>query len=156
MGGKGSGRKARVTVVPPGPPEQKQPRRHNAPAGWQERFLEALKNSGNIRASAERASITRYYVYEYRNKHPEFKEAMEQAMQDAIDVLQAVAWQRARDLSDTLLIFLLKSHRPEVYGDRVRLDVIKQEAERLAEGSGFTADELISQAEEILRRNGVH
>lgn len=140
----------------PTEPQPHQPRaQKRSPQGWKERFLNALRNSGNVRAAAQAAGITRENAYQYRNRSKEFRAEWESAMEDAIDVLEAVAFRRAQETSDTLLIFLLKSHRPERYADRVRLDIIKQEAERLAEGTEFTADELIAQAEEILKRNGV-
>jgi hypothetical protein len=43
------------------------------------------------------------------------------ATEDAVDVLEAVARQRAILGSDTLLIFLLKGHRPEKYRERYDL-----------------------------------
>ena len=37
-------------------------------------------------------------------------------------MLHAIAMERARKQSDTMLIFLLKAHRPAVYRETVRTD----------------------------------
>lgn len=54
-------------------------------------------------------------AYHSRVRSEEFALQWEEALQDAIDVLESEARRRALGQSDTLLIFLLKSHRPEVY-----------------------------------------
>lgn len=131
------------------------PKGPNLPKDWQDRFLAALRNSGNVRAACQAAKVERMTAYRHRKKSPVFAQKWEDALQDAVDVLEAVAWKRAQDISDTLLIFLLKAHRPDVYSDKVRLEIVRREAERMAEGTGFTADEIIAEAEEMLRRNGV-
>jgi hypothetical protein len=51
----------------------------------------------------------------------DFAAAWDEAIEEARDLLQAEAWQRALKRSDVLLIFLLKAYRPEKYGDRMSL-----------------------------------
>ena len=43
------------------------------------------------------------------------------SLAEAVDILEAAAWTRAKADSDTLLIFLLKAHRPAMYRERVNL-----------------------------------
>lgn len=86
---------------------------------WRPTFIATLRNSGNIRAACQAAGITRQVAYMHRNKAPEFAKDWDEALQDAIDALEAVAIQRARASSDTLLIFLLKAHRPGVYRETI-------------------------------------
>jgi hypothetical protein len=117
---------------------------------WRPQFLAALRNSGNIRASCQAAGVSRQVVYDHRRRSAEFRQQWDEALEDAIDVLEAEARRRAMQSSDTLLIFLLKAHRPEKYSERVRLDVlIRQAAERVAAELGLTADEVIAEAERI-------
>ena len=78
--------------------------------------------------------------YRWREKDSEYREAFDQAKEDATDVLEAEAHRRAvegveesvgwykgvpggtvRRYSDVLLIFLLKALRPEKYRERVDL-----------------------------------
>ena len=48
-----------------------------------------------------------------------------------------------------LLMFLLKTRRPEKYRDTIRIDV-RREAERIATELGIDADEVIAEAERIV------
>ena len=52
---------------------------------------------------------------------PDFAQAWEEAIEQAVDILEAEAWQRARKKSDILMIFLLKAHKPEKYREKVSL-----------------------------------
>ena len=87
---------------------------------WQQRFLAALRNSGNVRASCQAAGVSRKHAYTTRQNDEEFQAQWNDAMEDAIEYLEAIARQRAATSSDTLLIFLLKAHRPEKYRETVR------------------------------------
>ena len=93
--------------------------RRNRTRAWYPAFLEAFRNSCNIRASAQAAGVGRSTVYEARADDPEFAAALAEAESDAVDVLEAAARARALTVSDNLLIFLLKAHRPNVYHERV-------------------------------------
>jgi hypothetical protein len=91
------------------------------PAGeWRPVFLAALRNSGNVRAACQAAEIDRSTAYDSRDSSKEFAAQWDEALEDAIDVLEAVAQKRARASSDTLLIFLLKAHRPQKFRDPVQ------------------------------------
>ena len=102
---------------------------------WQEKFLAALTNTSNVRASCQAAGIDRHTAYNHRKRSKEFAAAWDKALEDAVDLLEAEAWRRAakgveepvfykgqptgtiRRYSDTLLIFLMKANRPEKYRD---------------------------------------
>ena len=77
---------------------------------WWPAFFTALRNSGNIRASALAAGVERKTVYKAREHSPKFRALFDEAMEDALDILEAAARSRALSISDTLLIFLLKAH----------------------------------------------
>lgn len=82
---------------------------------WMNTFLAVLRNSGNVRAACDKAGISRISAYTARDRDSIFRDAWDEAKQDAVDILEAVAWSRAQTQSDTLLIFLLKHNRPETY-----------------------------------------
>jgi hypothetical protein len=90
---------------------------------WRPVFLRVLANSGNVRAACEAAGITRTAAYDHRERSAPFAAAWETALEDACDVLEAMARKRAMDTSDVLLIFLLKAHRPAKYRDTYRHEV---------------------------------
>lgn len=72
----------------------------------------------NVALAAQGAGINRATAYKERDKSPEFAKAWDDAKAAAIERLEAAAFERARSASDTLLIFLLKSHKAEIYRDR--------------------------------------
>jgi hypothetical protein len=81
-------------------------------------MLAAIAKSGNVSASARAADIDRSTHYDWMHTDLEYAVKVGQAMEEAVDVLEAVARMRAIVGSDVLLIFLLKGHRPERYRER--------------------------------------
>ncbi|NIV30648.1 MAG: hypothetical protein GWN58_14455, partial [Anaerolineae bacterium] len=63
-------------------------------------------------------------AYRWRDRWSTFAAEWDEALEDACDLLEAEAWERAIEKgSDRLLMFLLKAHRRDKYGDRVRQEV---------------------------------
>ena len=87
--------------------------------GWQTMFLETFRNSGNVRAACMYADVTRSKVDNAYKNDEAFSVEYDIAQNEAVDLLVAEAWNRARNGSDRLLEFLLKSHRKEVYAEKV-------------------------------------
>ena len=109
---------------PPSPPPEPVATVPGPEGNWKPIFLFKLKSTANVRLSCDAAGIGRSWAYESRILDPEFAKAWKMAMDDAMDMMEAVAFHRARGTpevpgSDGLLIFLLKSHRREVYGDKI-------------------------------------
>jgi hypothetical protein len=123
------------------------------PADWMPAFLIALRNSANVRASCQAARISRKEAYKRRGNSARFREAWDEAIEDALDVLEAVAFQRARESSDFLLWRLLASRRREVYGDTIKITVdYEREAARIAAEHNLPpdkAEKIISLAERL-------
>lgn len=120
---------------------------------WQPAFLAMLRNSANVRLSCASAGISRKTAYAHRQADPEFREQWDEALEDACDLLEASARMRAMLGDTTLTIFLLKAHRSEVYGDKVKQDItvtIRRQAERMAQEWGLDPDELLREAERIV------
>lgn len=85
-------------------------------------FIASLRGSGIVRDACKKAGINRASAYDRRNIDPTFASAWDAAMQDACDDLERIARDRAKRQSDTLLIFLLKAHRPEIYRETCRFE----------------------------------
>ncbi len=103
-------------------------------------MLKALAKSGNITAAANAAKIDRTSHYVWLKEDIEYVAAVEDAMEQAGDLLEEEARRRAytgvlkpvyqggekvgsvREFSDTLMIFLLKGARPEKYKERVDMN----------------------------------
>lgn len=106
------------------------------PLSWEPVFLETLQATGNVSGSARAAGIDRTTAYEHRGRHPDFASRWEAAVEEATDGLETEARRRAvegvekpvyqggelvgtvQEYSDTLLLALLKAHRPDKFRDK--------------------------------------
>ena len=82
------------------------------------KFLERLRQSPNVSEAARVAGFSRLTAYRMRNSDPEFAANWDDALEEAVDRLEQVAWTRAEKTSDRLIEILLKGHRPEKYVER--------------------------------------
>ncbi|MGC8635340.1 MAG: hypothetical protein ACP5VP_11930 [Candidatus Limnocylindrales bacterium] len=129
-------------------------RRRTRPKAWQAAFLAAFRNSGNVRASAQAAGVSRSEVYLVRSRDARFAEAWDEAAEEAVDVIEARARQLALEGNVRLLVFFLQHLRPGVYGDRITVD-IDAEARRIARELGGTDEEVeeaVVEAHRLLRK----
>lgn len=90
---------------------------------WERAFLETLRTHGVITAACLSANIERSTAYRARERDEEFAKLWDDALDQACDLLEFEAKKRAMLGSDTLLIFLLKAHRPEKYRERFDVNV---------------------------------
>lgn len=89
-------------------------------AEWAPIFLKTLAETANVRAACNAAGIARKTAYQHRNRSEVFAAKWDEALDEACDILEAAARERALTMSDTLLIFLLKAHRPALYRETSR------------------------------------
>jgi hypothetical protein len=122
----------------------KAPKKTRVKKGYSEKdkvFLRALAASGNVTKACEESGHDRVWMYQRRDRDPEFAAEWERAKAYGVCGLEDEARRRAfdgwdepvfhkgeatgviRKFSDTLLIFLLKAARPEVYRDNSRVEV---------------------------------
>ena len=90
---------------------------------WQDAFIDALREHGVVSYSARIAGIDRSMVYKERKVNVEFAQEWEDALAEGVEELERAAIKRAKAKSDTLLIFLLKCRKSEIYGDKQRIEV---------------------------------
>lgn len=87
-------------------------------------FLNKLRNTSNVRAACEAAHISRQAAYNAKNNEPDFALLWEEALEDAVELLEAKAWNNAmKKDSETSLWNLLKAHRPQKYRDTSRQEI---------------------------------
>lgn len=103
-----------------------------------ERFLDALRSHGVVKYGAEAAGISRQTAYDWRRADEEFAQKWEDALEDGVDELERVAFERAKAGSDTLAIFLLKYNRKYKYLDhfeRIEREMgeLREELKRIKE-----------------------
>jgi hypothetical protein len=110
-------------------------------AEWQPKFLAALADDGLVRYAAAIAGVTPSTAYHARRRDPAFAKLFDEAIQASTVRLEQEAIRRAfhgtpkpvfqsgklvgmmREYSDTLLIFLLKGRKPDMYRDNLRVDM---------------------------------
>jgi hypothetical protein len=104
---------------------------------WKEIFLAELRKMPNVTAALRKANISRTWAYGEKKTDPEFSAAWDDALEASIETAEGEVYRRSvhgtlrpvfqggvkvgsiREYSDTLLIFWLKSRKPEVYRDPV-------------------------------------
>ena len=85
-----------------------------------EKFLKELRAIPNVSRAARLANVARQTAYDQREVDPAFAAEWDAAIEEGVDSLEEKAFVRAKRDSDTLMIFLLKAHRPDKYRETVR------------------------------------
>ena len=102
---------------------------------WKPEFIELLRRTGNVTLAARYAGRSRNQVYHVRRHSEDFAAQWREALEEGSDLLDAEARRRAvtgidkpvfykgevvgsiTKYSDSLLMFLLKAHRPQKFCD---------------------------------------
>ena len=106
----------------------------------EETFLRVLRQCGNVSEAARASGLSRTRLYKRKASSKTFSLAWSMALEEAADRLTDEAIRRAvngfeevkyfrgepvgtvRKFSDQLLMFLLKAHRPHLYGHKTTND----------------------------------
>ena len=83
-----------------------------------EAFLSALSKAANVSLACQESAISRQTAYRWKDEDKEFSSNWDQALDDGVDMLEGIALNRARKNSDTLMMFLLRAHKPQKYRER--------------------------------------
>lgn len=127
---------------------------------WKPVFLAALAEYGNVSKAARKAKISRQLVYQERDSDDLFAASWDQALKIGTEAIEDEARRRAfegtlkpvyqggkrvgsvREYSDTLTIFLLKAHKPELYRESSRSLNVNVTADELRQLDDHDLDEL--------------
>lgn len=112
---------------------------------WRHKFLDGLRAHGVVTKAAEDAGIERATAYFERQRDPVFAQEWQEAIDRGVDSLEDCAKVRAFAGSDTLLIFLLKAHRPEKYRETTRTVTLNITPDELRDLSDDDLDRLDAQ-----------
>lgn len=86
----------------------------------QDLFLDAFTKTGTVLGASRRCNISRETVRLWRKNDSVFAERFEDADLDITETLETKAMSMAMAGDTTMVIFLLKSRRPEKYRDHVK------------------------------------
>ena len=115
---------------------------------WRPAFLEAFAQCGIANLAARQVRVNPKTVQKTLERNPKFREAYYIAKENATQMLEAEMLRRAkigiekpvtvagqreviREYSDTLLIFMLKSLRPQVYRDNYNVALSNPDGSKL-------------------------
>jgi hypothetical protein len=101
-----------------------------------------LADGSSVTAAAEGIGISRAALYKARDHDPEFGALWDEAVESGTDALEDEAVKRAKNSSDTLLIFLLKGRRPEKFKERFAAEHSGKITHLSADWSKLSSDEL--------------
>jgi hypothetical protein len=91
----------------------------------QKRFLDDYARRGSVPGAAQAAGVSRYQHYHWlRKKGPEgelYGAEFKRAEEYFGDHLEAYARAKGFTGDTTMVIFLLKAHKPDKYGDKLRI-----------------------------------
>ena len=107
---------------------------------WHPAFVESLSRVPDVTDAAEFAGVSTKTAYEHRAKFPDFADDWANALRTANDTAVGELYRRGvigwdepvyqggelvgtiRRKSDQALLFLLKAHLPEIYGDKSKVE----------------------------------
>jgi hypothetical protein len=103
------------------------------------RFIAALTSHGTVYHAAQAAGISRQTAYRWQRDDPDFAEQWDEAIENAIDVVESVIYQKALSGDVIAAIFYLKAQRPK-FRDRLNIDIaqVKSEIEERMAQLGMT------------------
>ena len=107
---------------------------------WKLAWLEAFERDLMVSAACKAAKVGRSTVYDARQTDPAFAQAWDDLENQTTDAMEREGYRRGvegverdvyhqgevvgkeRQFSDTLLIFMLKARKPDVYRDNARIE----------------------------------
>jgi len=103
------------------------------------RFIAALTAQGTVYHAAQVAGISRQTAYRWQREDPEFADQWDEAIENAVDVVESTIYQQAIGGNTIAAIFCLKAHRP-IYRDRLNIDIeqVKSEIQERVAQLGMT------------------
>lgn len=84
-------------------------------------FFQALSSGMAIKSAAEAAGYAKRTVFDWRDRDKEFAQRWDDAIEESIESLENEANRRAMHGSDTVLMFLLKARKPELYSQNAAM-----------------------------------
>ena len=91
-------------------------------------FIETLEAQGTVSHAAKAAGVSRWTAYRWRQDDLEFADQWDEAIENAVDAVENVIYQRALSGDVIAAIFYLKAQRPK-FRDRLNINVEQVQSE---------------------------
>jgi hypothetical protein len=112
---------APLGLTSPHKPDKVTPKRPRRRKAWQRPWLQAYLDYGTIVAACEKAGVGRSTVYDEMKRNPDFQAIVTEIEESITESLEQEGIRRAMDGSDQLLMFMLRSRKPQTYSDQHRV-----------------------------------
>jgi len=86
------------------------------------RFIAALTTHATVLHAAQAAGISRQTAYRWQREDPDFADQWDEAIENAVDAVESVIYQKALSGDVIAGIFYLKAQRPK-FRDRLNIDI---------------------------------
>ena len=86
------------------------------------KFIETLEAQSTVLHAAKAAGVSRWTAYRWRHEDLDFADQWDQALENAVDVVENSLYQKAVSGDTICMIFYLKAHRP-IYRDKLNIDI---------------------------------
>ena len=86
------------------------------------KFIETLEAQSTVLHAAKAAGVSRWTAYRWRHEDLDFAVQWDQALENAVDVVENSLYQKAVSGDTICMIFYLKAHRP-IYRDKLNIDI---------------------------------
>jgi hypothetical protein len=134
-----------------------------------DKFFDALGKGNPVEKALQASGYKRVAVYEWRAKDEEFRRKWDEAIDEAVELMEAEADRRAlegvkkpimyqgeqvgeiREYSDVLLIFRLKALRPDRYREHIRQELVGAGGDPIRHLREVSDEELEQIAKRVLK-----
>lgn len=87
------------------------------------RVLVEYVKCGVIGTACDYAGVRRKTHTEWMHKYDVYRERFEELKEKFVDGIEVVGMEKARNGSDSMIQFMLKAHRREIYGDKSQVEL---------------------------------
>lgn len=115
----------------------------------EEILLAALRDRPVFSYACRKARVSKVAFYEWKRDDPLFAQAVEDAWNYGLDAIEDALAERAIESDTQAGMFLLKTRRRAIYGDKATVNInltIQEKAKRMAAELGVPVDDLMSEA----------
>lgn len=103
---------------PPKPPPA--PARSEDDLSWHDAFIAFMRSFPHVTKACKELGVDRRMAYRHKAKYADFADAWDKARELGTAALEDRGHELALNGNPTMLIFMLKSLKPKVYGDSIR------------------------------------
>ena len=129
--------------------------RYENTGDWKPAFLASMRKLPNALKAAKAAGVTRQAAYKERALNPEFAAQWDEAKREGIEDVERIMMELARlrdPKHNTIRMFMLRAHMPEVYGDRSELLLRGSREEPIHVQHGVNLKDLSMEELDLLER----